>query len=192
MYSSGVEEPRETPEERPGALVLTDRPVALAVAPCEDERTPEGMVCLATHLEGRLVARCVVPPEVAAFLAEYALFEDPVPLALAAEEEPPGLQCRLFAIVHLPDLPADDEEAAEPWAASVPSSNFERVVQDDTSGTSGEEGQQAAILLGHVVRFARDRRHPDNLPLEAADVLASIVSGNVSEVVDRVLDDLLP
>lgn len=178
----------ESAEERPGALVLTDQPVPVVVAPFDDERTPEGMVCLATHLAGRLVARCVVPPEVQAFVEEHALFRDPVPLALAAQEEPPGLQCRLFAIVRLPELAVEEDDAAEPWAASVPSSNFDRVVRQ---GPPDEQGQQAAILLGHVVRFTRDRRHPESLPLEAADVLATIVAGEVTDVVDRVIDDLL-
>ena len=47
------------------------------------------------------------------------------------------------------------------------------------------------IFLGQIVRFAKDRRHPDNLALEAADVLLKLVEGRTSEVVDRALDDLV-
>jgi hypothetical protein len=170
------------------AFVLTDRPVPIRVSPLEDERTPEGMVCLGTVLNGRIIARCVVPPEALAFIEDRRLFDGPVPIALAAHEEAPGLQCRLFAVVSLPaaELEEDDEDEAEPWAASVPSSDFDREV-----AAEGDEPKQAAILLGHIVRFARDRRHPDNVGMEAADVLATIVSGEVSEVVDKVLEDLM-
>jgi len=177
------------PPEAPLALVLTDGPVAITVRPLEDERTPEGMVCLATWFEGRLIGRCVVPPEVAVFLAEHQLLEQPVPLALAAREEPPGLQCRLFAVVELP-LEAEEGAEPEPWAASVPSSSYEEVIRAENGPEQGGS-RQAAVLLGHVVRFARDRKHPDSLPMEAADVLASLVSGQATDVVDKVLEDLL-
>jgi hypothetical protein len=49
----------------------------------------------------------------------------------------------------------------------------------------------AAVLLGQIVRFQKDRKHPDNLALETVDVLARIVSGRVVEAVDKVLEDLL-
>jgi hypothetical protein len=49
----------------------------------------------------------------------------------------------------------------------------------------------APIPLGHVVRYERDRVHPDSLPLEAVDLLRKIIEGNTSEVVDRALADLL-
>jgi hypothetical protein len=177
-------------EPEPGvALVLTDGPVPIDVARLDDERTPEGMVCLGTWLDGRLIGRCVVPPEVAEFLDRFRILEQPVPLALAVKEEPPGLQCRLFAVVELPpEALSEEREEPEPWAASVPSSGFDALVA--SGDDSGEEGQRVAVLLGHIVRFAKDRRHPESLPLEAADVLAALVSGRTSEVIDKVLDDL--
>ncbi len=49
----------------------------------------------------------------------------------------------------------------------------------------------APIPLGHIVRFDRDRVHPESLPLEAANVLRKIIDGDTSEVVDRALSDLL-
>ncbi|MEK6596867.1 MAG: hypothetical protein AABY91_00940, partial [Gemmatimonadota bacterium] len=68
-----------------------------------------------------------------------------------------------------------------------------RVVQDGSDDGECSEGdtEMAAVLLGHVVRFTRDRRHPASLPLEAADVLSTIVQGRVAEVVDKLLEDLL-
>ena len=35
----------------------------------------------------------------------------------------------------------------------------------------------APIPLGHIVRFERDRVHPESLPLEAVDVLRKIIEG---------------
>jgi hypothetical protein len=166
------------------AFVLTERSVPITVGPVDDDRTPEGMVCLGTTIAGRMVARCVVPPETADFVLGRGLFADPVPLALAARLADPGLQCRLFAVVPLPsDALADPaEEEQSPWSSSVPSWRPE---------AEAEETRQAAVLLGHVVRFTRDRKHPGDLPREAADVLATIVGGQVTEVVDKLLEDLL-
>jgi hypothetical protein len=42
-----------------------------------------------------------------------------------------------------------------------------------------------------VVRFAKDRVHPNSLPLEAADVLRKIIEGRTAEVIDKALEDLL-
>ena len=175
-------------EPEPGvALVLTDGPVLIDVARLDDERTPEGMVCLGTRVEGRLIARCVVPMEMAEMLEQRGILRDPVPLALAVKEATPGLQCRLFAVVDLPtDALAEEEEPEAPWASSVPSSHFDTLNQPDEP-----ESQRVAVLLGHIVRFEKDRRHRGNLPLEAADVLAALVAGNASEVVDKLLDDLI-
>lgn len=178
-------------EPEPGvALVLTDGPVAIDVTPIEDERTPEGMICLGTRVEGRLIARCVVPEEMARFLESHAILRQPVPLALAVREEDPGLQCRLFAVVDLPTdaLNEEGDEPEEPWASSVPSSGYDQLLNPEEGPG---ESQRVAVLLGHVVRFAKDRRHPDNLPLEAADVLSTLVSGGATEVVDKVIDDLI-
>jgi hypothetical protein len=46
--------------------------------------------------------------------------------------------------------------------------------------------RQAAVLLGFIVRFDKDRKFRDSLSDEAVDVLRKLVSGDVSEVVDKV------
>lgn len=179
-----------TDEPEPGmALVMTDTPVEIEVRPIEDERTPEGMVCLGTSLRGKLIARCVVSPDMWGLVDRTGMLRGPVPLALAATEEAPGLQCRLFAVTNLPTEVLEDDEGEEepPWAASVPSSAYDRSIR-----TSADEGpRQAAVLLGYIVRFDRDRKYRDSLSDEAVDVLRKLVSGDVSEVVDKVLGDLL-
>jgi hypothetical protein len=183
-------------------LAATDQPVALEVREVPDDRVPEGMTCLGTFLDGTLVARCAVPPGALEFFAEQGLFAEPRQLVLSAREAEPGLRCELYALVPLPEggMPSAEEEPEEPWAVSVPS--FEDAMaaadaedddeDDDTDEVTDDEGQpMAAILLGQIVRFQRDRKHPESLPLETVDILARIVSGRVVEVVDKVLEDLL-
>jgi hypothetical protein len=170
----------EPDENEEVALAATDRPVPLAVRRIEDERVPEGLVGLAAFLEDRMIARCAVPDDVAAMIEGQALFAHPVQLVLAAREESPGLQCRLFAVVEV----ARDAPEREPWADSVPGAGFD-------APDEGEDPSQARVFLGQVVRFQRDRLHPDDLALEAADVLRRIVQGQAVEVIDKVLGDLL-
>jgi hypothetical protein len=193
----------ESPDQPiPVALAATDRPLQLRLATIEDERAPDGMACIGSFLGPKLVARCVVPPDAADFLLERGLFTQPVRLALAAREEPPGLQCQLFALVDLPGelLQEEDEDETPPWAESVPGAGYDRAVHPSAESPrqpageadgDGEEDRQAAVFLGQIIRFAKDRKHPDDLALETMDVLRSIVQGDVSEVVDKVLEDLL-
>ena len=61
----------------------------------------------------------------------------------------------------------------------------------DFSDEEEDEPRVAPIPLGHIVRYERDRVHPESLPLEAVDVLRKIIDGDTSEVVDRALADLL-
>lgn len=164
-------------------VAATDRPLPIAVRRILDERVPADLVGLATYLDDRLIARCAVPEEVVEFIEGRRLFEQPAQLVLAAKEEPPGLQCRLFALVEV--APDGAEDSAEPWAASVPK------YQDAADSESAEVTPQGMIFLGLIVRFAKDRKYPGNLGLEAADILKRVVEGETTEVVDKVLDDLL-
>lgn len=185
----------EIPSARPAAvLAATDRPVPIEVREIDDDRVPAGMRCLGTFLDAKLVARCAVPPGAPDYFARHGVFAEPRQLVLAAREEDPGLQCELYAIVPLPPepMPEEDDDDAEPWAASVPSSQYEQAVaKARADADAGSERPMAAVLLGSIVRFHRDRKHPESLPLETIDVLARIVSGRVVEAVDKVLDDLL-
>src|SRR5918998_871059 len=129
----------------------------------------------------------VPTPAAIAATEEHGFFDEPLQVVLVARLAPPGLQCQLFAMVPL----AQDErdEADEPWAASVPSSAYESTVESESD--EEEDPHVAPIPLGNIVRFERDRVHPDSLPLETADVLRKIIEGGTSEVVDRALSDLL-
>lgn len=166
-------------------LAATDQPLPIAIGRIEDERVPEGMIGLATYLENRLIARCAVPPEVAEFVEQRDLFDQPVQLVLAAKEESPGLQCRLYAVVEVNRATEAPEEAEEPWAASVPR------YEDEVAEPAAEDEAQGMFFLGQIIRFDRDRKHPDDLALETADVLRTLVEGKTGEIVDKLLDDLL-
>jgi hypothetical protein len=177
----------ENPVPTPAAIAATEEPVQLDVALVEDERVPSDMVCMGTFRNGRMVARAVLTPEAWAQIEEHGFFDEPLQVVLVARLAPPGLQCQLFAMV--PVGQEEREEADEPWAASVPSSAYESTVESEND--EEEDPQVAPIPLGNIVRFERDRVHPDSLPLETADVLRKIMEGGTSEVVDRALSDLL-
>ena len=156
-------------------------------------RRPHQLLDLAIEItrNGRLVARSVLPPEAWGQIDEYGVFVDPVQIVLVARAAPPGLQCQLYAMVPLPD--EEDEEGDEPWSASVPGSSYEASVEGEGDDEADEldEPSVAPIPLGNIVRYERDRVHPESLPLEAVDVLRRIIDGETAEVVDRALADLL-
>lgn len=184
------------PDMPPFVMVTTSQAVPITVREVPDDRTPEEAVCLGTFYEGRLIARCVVPPDTVMALQDTELFTEPVHLGLLGFEESPGVQCRLLAFVEADRLPEDDEEqdeeAEEPWRASVPAPAFERGYgKSRQEGGMGEPEGTVPVLLGHIVRLDRDRKHPDDLARETMDVLATILTGKLSEVVDRVLEDIL-
>ena len=186
------ETPDSTPEGDvpvPAAIAATEDPVQLTVALVEDERVPEGMVCMGSFRNGRLVARSVMPPEAWAQIDEYGIFDEPVQVVLVARAAPPGVQCQLYAMVPLPD--EEDDEPDEPWAASVPGSSYEASIEDSDEDEDEDEPRVAPIPLGHIVRYERDRVHPESLPLEAVDLLRRVIDGKTAEVVDRALADLL-
>ena len=170
--------------ERPVAFVSTQQSVPLQVDQVPDDRTPDGMICMGTFFQERLIARSIVPPEALGELEAQGIFASPVRLGLAAVEQDPGLQCRLFAL--LPASQFEEEESEEPWAASVP--RFEDVLQ----GADEEQDAIVPLLLGHIVRFRKDRKHPDDLAAEAADVLRAVLSEDrpLTDVVDKILEDL--
>jgi hypothetical protein len=175
----------------PAAIAATEHPVQITVGLIEDDRVPDEMVFMGCYRNGRLVARSVLPPEAWGQIDEYGVFDDPVQIVLVARAAPPGLQCQLYAMVPLSD--EEDEEGDEPWSASVPGSSYEASVdgEDDDETDDGDEPAVAPIPLGNIVRYERDRVHPESLPLEAVDVLRKIIDGDTSEVVDRALADLL-
>jgi hypothetical protein len=184
-------------EARPAVFVTTREAVPLVVTRLDDPRAPESSA-LAAYIDDRLIARSAMPAEAIERLLELKLFETPVSLGLFAYEEAPGLQCRLFALVPRNSLESE-AHAAEPWKESVPSYEAARDAAESDDDEDGEDdiemGEIApfeTILLGHIVRFERDRKHPDDLAAEAVDVLQRIINGAPLEDADRkAIDDLL-
>src|SRR5215210_1697491 len=171
----------------PAAIAATAEPVQLEVSLIEDERVPAEMVCMGTYRNGRLVARSVMSPEAWEQIQAHGFFDEPLQVVLVARVAPPGLQCQLFAMVPLPAEESDDPE--EPWAASLPGASYDATMDDEQGGE--DDPQVAPVPLGNIVRYDRDRAHPNSLPLEAADVLKKVIEGDAAEVVDRALADLL-
>jgi len=181
---------------RPAVFITTAHPVDVRVERLEDERAPEGTV-LAAYIGGRMVARSAMDADSIDRLLALELFESPVPLGLFAFEEDPGLQCRLFALVPSSTL-ADAAHADEPWKASVPSYEESLTADDDDDDDDDDDEDDddtvsmETVLLGHIVRFAADRKHPDDLAAEALDVLQKIIAGGaLSDANEKAIDDLL-
>jgi hypothetical protein len=170
----------------PAAIAATAEPVQLEVSLIQDDRVPADMVCMGTYRNGRLVARSVMSPEAWEQIQAHGFFNEPLQVVLVARVAPPGLQCQLFAMVPLPE---EAEEPEEPWSASVPSSSYEASLADEAA--ESEDPEVAPVPLGNIVRYQRDRVHPESLPLETADILKKIIEGEAAEVVDRALADLL-
>jgi hypothetical protein len=186
--TSNAPDPGDGESPVPTAIAATEEPIQLEVALIQDDRVPPEMVCMATYRNGRLVARSVMTPEAWAQIEEHGFFDEPLQVVLVARVASPGLQCQLFAMVPLPSDEAD--EAEEPWAASVPGASYEASVEGEEQNEE-EDPRVAPVPLGNIVRYERDRVHPDSLPLETADVLKKIIEGDAAEVVDRALADLL-
>ena len=180
----GAEDEDELPATT--VFVATATPLEVSVAPLPDDRAPDG-VCLAARIDGRLVARCAMPGESIERLVALKLFEEPVLVGLLAFEGEPGIQGRLVALVPAARL-TEGSEPDEPWKASVPS--FEDADRED--GEEGDGSGLAAILLGHIVRFSSDRKHPEDLAQEAVDILQRVVAGApMPDAATKAIDDLL-
>jgi hypothetical protein len=188
-------------DAKPAVFVTTREPVTLLVAQLDDPRAPDSSA-LAAYIDGRMVARSAMPAEAIARLLELRLFEEPVPLGLFAYEDAPGLQCRLFALVPRSALEGESH-ASEPWKESVPSFEASRETDeeeddddeddDDEDGDDEESTPFETILLGHIVRFEKDRRHPEDLAAEAVDILQRIIHGveSLEDADKKAIDDLL-
>ena len=179
----------EADDELPASTVFvaTATPLEVSVAPLPDDRAPDG-VCLAARIDGRLVARCAMPGESIERLVALKLFEEPVLVGLLAFEGEPGIQGRLVALVPAARL-TESSEPDEPWKASVPS--FEDAERESAS-EEGDGSGLAAILLGHIVRFSSDRKHPEDLAQEAVDILQRVVAGApMPDAASKAIDDLL-
>jgi hypothetical protein len=167
-------------------VVTHPDPVRLEARPIEDVETPDDSVALGYYHDGHVLARGVVANE--AVDAIHGLLSEPVSVALAATEDEAGnIDARVCLVLPVdPDQVGaeDEEEPEEPWRASVPTP------PDELTGAFEDRPKMALLPIGHAVRGARHRNHPD-VAADAREMLANLLSGRSQDAVSRAIDDLL-
>ena len=176
-------------------VVTHSEPIRLEARPIEHDAVPEGEIALAYYHEGQLLARGVVSNE--AVKAINGILVNPVSVALAATEDEQGnIDARFCLVLPVdPDKwPNDEEEGPEePWRASLPNApTFE--TEYDSSPTSDDDDDRPRVALlpiGNVIRYARDRNHPDNIARDVREMLVNLMEGKGADAVEKAIDDLL-
>ena len=173
--TSEQSEPEQGDAPSPAAIAATEHPVQITVGLLDDERVPEGMVCMGSYRNGRLIARAVLPPEAWGQIHEYGVFDEPVQIVLVARAASPGLQCQLYAMVPLPD--AEDDEPDEPWSASVPGSSYE---------SSVEEEDEVFVQADFEDELKRATLWGKNAACTAAAVEVFMTQGHLEDLLGRI------
>src|SRR5512142_2667932 len=102
-------------------VVTYPEPIVIETRPIEHFSVPEGAIGLGYYHEGHLIARGVVAPD--SIDAIKGLLDEPVSLALAATEDEDGnIDARVCLVLPMDGVAQeeDEEDASEPWKASVP------------------------------------------------------------------------
>ena len=143
-------------------------------------------------------------PLVDAFFASDA-FGEPVIVVGAAWEEDGGVRGELSAL--LPERtmraiqdtvsPEEEEDDAEPWAASATlgGTSYEETVGDDEDDEEDEDDDDAEphfpLVIGAVLRFPENRKFPGDFELEVDDLMRSILEGRAMDAREKRIDNLL-
>ena len=143
-------------------------------------------------------------PLVDAFFASDA-FGEPVIVVGAAWEEDGGVRGELSAL--LPERtmraiqdtvsPEEEDEDAEPWAASATlgGTSYEETVGGDEDDEEDEDDDDAEphfpLVIGAVLRFPENRKFPGDFELEVDDLMRSILEGRAMDARDKRIDNLL-
>jgi hypothetical protein len=146
-------------------------------------------------------------PLVDAFFASDA-FGEPVIVVGAAWEEDGGVRGELSAL--LPERtmraiqdtvsPEDEEDEAEPWAASATlgGTSYEEAVgedEDDEDDDDEDDDDDAEphfpLVIGAVLRFPENRKFPGDFELEVDDLMRSILEGRAMDARQKQIDNLL-
>ena len=137
-------------------------------------------------------------PLVDAFFASDA-FGEPVIVVGAAWEEDGGVRGELSAL--LPERtmraiqdtvsPEDEEDEAEPWAASATlgGTSYEEAVGEDEDDDDAEP--HFPLVIGAVLRFPENRKFPGDFELEVDDLMRSILEGRAMDARQKQIDNLL-
>ena len=142
-------------------------------------------------------------PLVDAFFASDA-FGEPVIVVGAAWEEDGGVRGELSAL--LPERtmraiqdtvsPEDEDDDAEPWAASATlgGTSYEEVVgegEDDDEEDDDDAEPHFPLVIGAVLRFPENRKFPGDFELEVDDLMRSILEGRAMDAGQKRIDNLL-
>lgn len=176
-------------------VVAHPEPIPLEAKQIEHDATPSGAIALAYYYNGNVIARGIVAEE--AIDAIQALLSTPISVALAATEDDHGnIDARICLV-----LPMDpeqlrreaeaDDEADEPWKASVPAPPAE-IHADEYAPEKERSGQHIALLpIGNVVRGHADRAHPEDIAGDVREMLDNLLAGRARDAVAKAIDDLL-
>ena len=144
-------------------------------------------------------------PLVDAFFASDA-FGEPVIVVGAAWEEDGGVRGELSALLPERTMRAiqdtvspedEDEDDAEPWAASATlgGTSYEEAVGDDDEEEDDEDDDDAEphfpLVIGAVLRFPENRKFPGDFELEVDDLMRSILEGRAMDAGQKRIDNLL-
>jgi len=174
-------------------VVAYPEPLPIEARPIEHEATPEDALALAYYYRGNVIARGVVP--IGAVDAIRKLLSTPVSVALAASEDDDGnIEGRVCLV--LPVDPArfhaefEDDEEDEPWKASVPAPPPE-IFGESAFDPAPDRPHITLLPIGNVVRSARDRNHPEDVPADVREMLENLLAGRGRDAVAKAIDDLL-
>ena len=156
--------------------------------------------------DGVLLAVNAYPaPLVDAFFASDA-FGEPVIVVGAAWEVDGGVRGELSALLPERTMRAiqdtvspedEDEDDAEPWAASATlgGTSYEEAVGEDDDDDDEDEEDDAEphfpLVIGAVLRFPENRKFPTDFELEVDDLMRSILEGRAMDAAEKRIDNLL-
>jgi len=193
-----------TPEGAIEIRVVTPLPVPLRLEIIEREEVGEDESAFATFIDGdgaptRPIAVNSLPREIVESLVDSNLFAEPRHIMASVHEEGGGLRGLLSALIPASLVERwarehERDEPDEPWRASVPSApSFElpSTYEDESSPDGSPAQAMVPIPLGVILRFAENRKHPDDAVTEAADLVASVLGGFGIDAKQKRIDDLL-
>lgn len=205
----------ETPPEPHGPYTrenpltfLVPEPILLRLERVDRPGAPPGEQPVAFTRAGPdevlLAVNAYPAPLVDAFFASDA-FGEPVIVVGAAWEEDGGVRGELSALLPERTMRAiqdtvspedEDEDAAEPWAASATlgGTSYEEAVGDDDDEDDDEEDDAEPhfpLVIGAVLRFPENRKFPSDFELEVDDLMRSILEGRAMDAGQKRIDNLL-
>jgi hypothetical protein len=188
---------------------LVPEPILLRIERVDRPGAPPGEQPVAFTRAGPedvlLAVNAYPAPLVDAFFASDA-FGEPVIVVGAAWEEDGGVRGELSALLPERTMRAiqdtvspedEDEDDAEPWAASanLGGTSYEEAVGEDDDDEDEEEDDDAEphfpLVIGAVLRFPENRKFPGDFELEVDDLMRSILEGRAMDAGQKRIDNLL-